>query len=169
MNTTAPKGSRQFSTSARRVQENSRTIEDGQNNLLRPGENRDEPSYHELEHGQDNLLRPGENRDDTGPELEHSQNNLLKHGENRNEPSGHELKNSQTNLLEHGENSDEPLVLDELPSLPLPSHAVLKYRYDPIIKQFTNLMMRDGKLSKAQRVRPSVSLIFDPELVFFVC
>ena len=118
LNATAPKGSRQFSTSARRVQEDSKTFEEGQNNRLWPGENRDEPSYHELEHG-------------------------------------------QNNLLEHGENRDGPSVELELPSLPLPSHAVLKYRYNPIIKQFTNLMMRDGKLSKAQRVRPSVSLILD--------
>lgn len=161
LNTTAPKGSRQFSTSARRVQENSRTFEDGQNNRLRPDENRDEPSYHELEHGQDNLLWPGENRDDSGHELEHGQNNLLEHGECRDEPSGHEL--------EDGKKADKPSVELKLPSLPLPSHAVLKFRYDPIIKQFTNLMMRDGKLSKAQRVRPSVSLILDPELVLFVC
>ena len=126
LNATAPKGSRQFSTSARRVQESSRTFEDGQNNKLRPGENRDEPSGHELEDGQNDLLKDGEN-------------------------------------------TDEPSVELKLPSLPLPSHAVLKYRYDPIIKQFTNLMMRDGKLSKAQRVRPSVSLIFDHELVLFVC
>ena len=118
LNTTAPKGSRQFSTSARRVQEDSRTFEDGQNNILRPGENRNEPLGHELEDGQD---------------------------------------------------TDEPSIELELPSLPLPSHAVLKYRYDPFITQFTNLMMRDGKKSKAQRVRPSVSLIIEPELVLFVC
>lgn len=73
LNTTAPKGSRQFSTSARRAQNAPARI---------------------------------------------------------SEPSGH---------------------LFELPSLPLPKDAVLKHRYDPIIKLFTNLMMRDGKLSKAQR------------------
>lgn len=55
--------------------------------------------------------------------------------------------------------------LFELPSLPLPKDAVRKHRYDPMIKQFANLMMRDGKLSKAQRVRPSVSLIFDVQLL----
>lgn len=47
----------------------------------------------------------------------------------------------------------------DLPALPLPPNSNLKHRYDPIVKQFTNLMMRDGKLSKAQRVCPSVPLI----------
>ena len=46
----------------------------------------------------------------------------------------------------------------ELPSLPLPSDANLKYRYDPIVKQLTNLLMRDGKIGVAQRVRSSVPL-----------
>lgn len=45
-----------------------------------------------------------------------------------------------------------------LPELPLPSTSHLKHRYDPIIHQVTNLLMQDGKLSKAQRVRPSVPL-----------
>ena len=46
----------------------------------------------------------------------------------------------------------------ELPELPLPNHSHLKHRYDPVVHQVTNLLMRDGKLSKAQRVRPSVPL-----------
>ena len=45
-----------------------------------------------------------------------------------------------------------------LPELPLPNHSHLKHRYDPVVHQFTNLLMKDGKLSKAQRVRPSVPL-----------
>ncbi len=45
----------------------------------------------------------------------------------------------------------------ELPALPLAAHMHLKYRYAPVVKQVTNLLMRDGKLSVAQRVRPSVS------------
>jgi small subunit ribosomal protein S7 len=40
-----------------------------------------------------------------------------------------------------------------LPSLPLPSDSHLKYRYDPVVSQVTNLLMKDGKLSRAQRVR----------------
>lgn len=45
-----------------------------------------------------------------------------------------------------------------LPSLPIPSNANFKYRYDPIVKQITGLIMQDGKLGVAQRVRSSVSL-----------
>lgn len=38
-----------------------------------------------------------------------------------------------------------------LPTLPLPSNAHKDYRYDPVVRQVTNLLMRDGKLSVAQR------------------
>ena len=38
-----------------------------------------------------------------------------------------------------------------LPTLPLPSNAHKDYRYDPVVRQVTNLMMQDGKLSVAQR------------------
>jgi small subunit ribosomal protein S7 len=38
-----------------------------------------------------------------------------------------------------------------LPALPLPSNAHKDYRYDPVVRQFTNLMMLHGKLSVAQR------------------
>ena len=46
-----------------------------------------------------------------------------------------------------------------LPQLPIESMANLKYRYDPVIKQVTNLLMVDGKLSKAQRVGSSRSFL----------
>ncbi|KAL8960624.1 MAG: hypothetical protein Q9193_002702 [Seirophora villosa] len=39
----------------------------------------------------------------------------------------------------------------DLPSLPLPANMHFKYRHAPIVKQVTNLLMRDGKLSVAQR------------------
>ncbi|KAL8705835.1 MAG: hypothetical protein Q9201_001058 [Fulgogasparrea decipioides] len=39
----------------------------------------------------------------------------------------------------------------ELPPLPLAANMHLKHRYAPIVKQVTNLLMRDGKLSVAQR------------------
>lgn len=39
-----------------------------------------------------------------------------------------------------------------LPVLPLPPHSHLKSRYHPVLDQLTNLMMRDGKKSLAQRV-----------------
>lgn len=39
-----------------------------------------------------------------------------------------------------------------LPELPLPSEKHIKHRYDPIVDQMTRLLMKDGKLGKAQRV-----------------
>ena len=47
-----------------------------------------------------------------------------------------------------------------LPDLPIQSMANMKYRYDPVVKQVTSLLMKDGKLSKAQRVGPS-RFLFD--------
>ena len=47
-----------------------------------------------------------------------------------------------------------------LPELPIPGNANLKYRYDPIIVQVTNLIMKDGKKSVAQRVGSLASLFF---------
>ncbi|PQE29536.1 hypothetical protein CJF32_00003276 [Rutstroemia sp. NJR-2017a WRK4] len=38
-----------------------------------------------------------------------------------------------------------------LPTLPIPSDSNLKYRYDPVVSQVTNLLMRHGKKSVAQR------------------
>lgn len=40
-----------------------------------------------------------------------------------------------------------------LPTLPLPPGSNLRKRYEPIVDQVTKLLMRDGKLSVAQRVR----------------
>ncbi|KAL8952905.1 MAG: hypothetical protein Q9222_001195 [Ikaeria aurantiellina] len=39
----------------------------------------------------------------------------------------------------------------DLPALPLGENMHLKHRYAPIVRQVTNLLMRDGKLSVAQR------------------
>ncbi len=52
-----------------------------------------------------------------------------------------------------------------LPELPLPSNANMKYRYNPVVKQVTSLLMRDGKLSVAQRVRPSVPQLLTRRLI----
>ncbi|TVY19903.1 Mitochondrial 37S ribosomal protein S7 [Lachnellula arida] len=38
-----------------------------------------------------------------------------------------------------------------LPELPLPPTSNLHYRYDPVVNQVTNLLMKHGKLSAAQR------------------
>lgn len=46
-----------------------------------------------------------------------------------------------------------------IPELPLASNAHMKYRYEPLVKQVTNLLMKDGKLSRAQRVGSSVHLL----------
>lgn len=51
----------------------------------------------------------------------------------------------------------------DLPMLPLPAGSHLKHRYHPVLHQFTNLLMRHGKLSAAQRVRfrhLSISLLY---------
>jgi small subunit ribosomal protein S7 len=41
-----------------------------------------------------------------------------------------------------------------LPALPLPSELNLHHRYDPLIEQFTGLLIQHGKKGVAQRVRP---------------
>jgi small subunit ribosomal protein S7 len=40
----------------------------------------------------------------------------------------------------------------EMPTLPLPKDGHVKHRYDPVLEQVTNLLMRHGKKSVAQRV-----------------
>jgi small subunit ribosomal protein S7 len=47
-----------------------------------------------------------------------------------------------------------------LPNLPIPSDSNLKYRYDPVVSQVTNLLMRHGKKSVAQRVGSSVLFFY---------
>jgi small subunit ribosomal protein S7 len=46
-----------------------------------------------------------------------------------------------------------------MPELPLSSTSHIKHRYDPVVLQVTNLLMKDGKKSVAQRVGSSVSLL----------
>jgi small subunit ribosomal protein S7 len=50
-----------------------------------------------------------------------------------------------------------------MPTLPIPKDAHVKHRYDPIVEQVTNLLMRDGKKSVAQRV-----CIMPPPLTFVI-
>ena len=57
----------------------------------------------------------------------------------------------------------------DLPELPLPRTSHLKHRYEPVVEQFTNLLMQDGKKSVAQRVRPSVSLLLVISMVEQMC
>jgi small subunit ribosomal protein S7 len=76
--------------------------------------------------------------------------NLLALGQMRNVVDGREL--------------EDPVALDGLghkfglPELPLASNNNLKYRYDPVVSQVTNLLMKHGKKGVAQRVGSSVSL-----------
>jgi small subunit ribosomal protein S7 len=80
------------------------------------------------------------------------------------------------NLLALGQmeriaNREDPTVLGELghkfgiPELPIPSNYNLKYRYDPVVSQVTNLLMRHGKKGVAQRVGSSVPLRFHAVLL----
>jgi small subunit ribosomal protein S7 len=67
----------------------------------------------------------------------------------------------QMENIANGGQLEDPIDMGhkfELPELPLPSSSNLKYRYDPVVSQVTNLLMKDGKKSVAQRVGSSVSL-----------
>ncbi|KAL2149341.1 hypothetical protein VTH82DRAFT_8689 [Thermothelomyces myriococcoides] len=60
----------------------------------------------------------------------------------------------QLKMIEYGLNPLDPAVEGHkfgLPELPLPSQKHTKYRYDSVVSQVTKLLMRDGKLAKAQR------------------
>jgi small subunit ribosomal protein S7 len=48
---------------------------------------------------------------------------------------------------------ETPGLKFEMPSLPLPKDGHVKHRYDPVVEQVTNLLMRHGKKSVAQSVR----------------
>src|SRR4051812_14514338 len=61
-----------------------------------------------------------------------------------------------------GGNASDAVTLGHkfgLPQLPIPSQNNRKYRYDDVVTQVTNLLMKDGKKSIAQRVSPSVSCL----------
>ena len=74
------------------------------------------------------------------------------------------LSLGQLESIAAGGHGTDPVTVDTvghrygLPELPLPKNANFKYRYDPVVSQVTNLLMKDGKLSVAQRVGSSVSL-----------
>jgi small subunit ribosomal protein S7 len=46
----------------------------------------------------------------------------------------------------------------EMPTLPLPKDGHVKHRYDPVVEQVTNLLMRHGKKSVAQSVSSTFPL-----------
>lgn len=69
--------------------------------------------------------------------------------------SENEAAINQLRMIEYGLSPMDPAVEGHkygLPELPLPSQKHAKHRYDEVITQVTRLLMRDGKLAKAQRV-----------------
>src|SRR3954466_14229888 len=75
----------------------------------------------------------------------------------------------QIQNISEGGHGNDPVELGHkfgLPELPLPSSSNLKYRYDPIVLQVTNLLMKDGKKSVAQRVGSLVSLSFSSACIY---
>lgn len=76
-----------------------------------------------------------------------------------------EVALNQLRMIEYGLTPKDPAVEGHkygLPELPIPSEKHRKHRYSEVIEQVTRLLMRDGKLAKAQRVsrantRPSGS------------
>ncbi|OIW25049.1 ribosomal protein S7, partial [Coniochaeta ligniaria NRRL 30616] len=65
-----------------------------------------------------------------------------------------QLALDQLQLASYGLDPFDPALVGHkygLPELPIPSNMRAKHRYDPVVEQMTRLIMRDGKLSKAQR------------------
>lgn len=77
-------------------------------------------------------------------------------GEQKPEHQLNQLALDQLQMVAYGLNPFNPVEVGHkygLPDLPIPSKMHMKHRYDPVIVQMTKLLMQDGKLSKAQRVR----------------
>jgi hypothetical protein len=53
---------------------------------------------------------------------------------------------------EQGTEKEVEGVKFDLPMLPIGKHENMKYRYDPVVKQVTMLLVKDGKLARAQSV-----------------
>lgn len=66
---------------------------------------------------------------------------------------GNELDMGLVNFQAASSVPETPGLKFEMPTLPLPKDGHVKHRYDPIVEQVTNLLMRHGKKSRAQRVR----------------
>ena len=59
------------------------------------------------------------------------------------------IANAERGVIKHEERVGYKF---DMPKLPLPKSENVKRRYDPLVEQFTKLMMTDGKLSRAQNV-----------------
>lgn len=77
-------------------------------------------------------------------------------GEGAVVPSENDVALNQLQMVAYGLNPYDSAVEGHkygLPNLPIPSQMHMKHRYDSVVSQITRLLMQDGKLSKAQRVR----------------
>ena len=109
------------------------------------------------------------NRDD---ESKDKAPEVMKRGSQNQSPNGtrsfstYARRRAEVDMTEAGRSDvNQKGHIFDLPSLPLPSDAHLKHRYDPIVKQITGLIMRDGKLGVAQRVRSSVPLFYSGHIL----
>lgn len=76
-------------------------------------------------------------------------------GSNSYPSNENEVALDQLRMIEYGISPMDATVDGHkygLPSLPLPSEKHGKHRYNEVVMQVTRLLMRDGKLAKAQRV-----------------
>ena len=55
-------------------------------------------------------------------------------------------------VAESDQATEDPGHKFGLPALPIPQKAHLKHRYDYVVDQVTQLLMKDGKKSQAQKV-----------------
>lgn len=83
-----------------------------------------------------------------------------------------EIALDQLRMIEYGLNPLDPSVEGHkygLPEIDLGSRKHTKHRYDETITQITRLLMRDGKLAKAQRVRgePGPFALLRRRAIFF--
>ncbi|KKA30011.1 hypothetical protein TD95_004400 [Thielaviopsis punctulata] len=66
-------------------------------------------------------------------------------------PAAANAKAELANLQKEEPKDEKPGHKFPLPELPLPPNSQLKERYHPVLHQIVRLLMRDGKLSRAQR------------------
>jgi small subunit ribosomal protein S7 len=84
---------------------------------------------------------------------------MLPESQSASEPAASSNENeaalNQLRMIEYGIAPRDPAVEGHkygLPELPIPSEKHRNHRYSEVIEQVTRLLMRDGKLAKAQRV-----------------
>ncbi|KAH0544370.1 hypothetical protein FGG08_001511 [Glutinoglossum americanum] len=131
-----------------------------------PLHKQNDPDQDELPHATEEAAELGKIMGESGLEIEHGtpvqeilrrdQEGLQKAPqvirEELNRTAGENGRLPFSTLEELGETEVTALGHKHpLPELPLAGNSNLKHRYDPIVQLVTNLMMKDGKLSVAQR------------------